>query len=172
MSGHQPGMVHPDSRGLGVDQPNAALDTFRKSQLTAQAGAVSGQSPPYPPSGQFKIKCKVGSTGQQLGFLGISEANSVDLVGVNGPYVAICEWYLYDGVNYLRVNNATVYRYLGVGSESSACWGIWTGWKNPVEPRNGGIYLTGTGRTLYPYGQDWAYWGNGITDIAVELIPV
>ena len=151
--------------GITVDAPNAALAAARAEQLAAAPPATAAAT------GPFRVKCYVKSTKADLGYLGVSAANGVDLVGHDEA--AICQWYMKDTHNYLQVNNATVFRYLGVGYHSYACWGLMTptGWVNAVTPRNDSIYLSGDDNTLYAYGNGWVCWGNADTDIGVVYEP-
>jgi hypothetical protein len=174
MSGRDPGQMPANMVDMKVDAPDPALDRRRAEQMARLASSASAGtrlgSPP--PAGKFKVKCSVKATGQGLGYLGVSTANSVDLVSENDA--AICEYVNSGGQNYLQIDNATVYRWLGVGWHEYACWGITTGggWVNPVTPMNDGIYLAGTDTTLYPYGNGWVCWGNTDSNIKVEYISV
>jgi hypothetical protein len=163
-------------KDMKVDAPDAALDRRRAEQIARLAPSASAGAglAAAPPSGQFKVKCSVKSTGQALGYLGMSQNNSVDFVGEKDANVAVCQYVNSGGQNYLQVNNGTVYRWLGVGWHDYACWGITSGggWVNPVTPKNDMIYLAGTDTTLYPYGSGWVCWGSTDSNIKVDYIPV
>jgi hypothetical protein len=154
---------------LKVDSPDPKLERQRAEQI-ARAPALAGAPPP----GKFKVKCSVNATGQALGFLGVSQNNFVDLLSENDSNVAICEYVNYNGQNYLQIDSATVYRWLGIADNDYACWGLTTagGWHNPVTPKDDGIYLANEKRTLYPYGNGWVCWGDTASNIKVEYIPV
>jgi hypothetical protein len=144
--------VHPnDAAGLSVDPPQPR-------------GA-----------GPFRLKMSVKSTGQDKGWLGVSQNNWVDLVA-DKPQAAVCQWFTgNDGQNYLQINNATVYRYIGIGANDYACWGLNTptGQWHAVVARDGVIYLANDGtspRALYPYGNDWVCWGNTDTILKYEEV--
>jgi hypothetical protein len=151
--------VHPnDTAGLSVDMPRTGL----------AGGAAQG-------AGAFRLSMSVKSTGQNKGWLGVSTNNWVDLVGDKSK-AAVCEWYTgNDGKNYLQINNATVYRYIGIGANDYASWGLNTpsGQWHAISARDNVIYLADDGptpRALYPYGNDWVCWGNTDTILKYEEV--
>jgi hypothetical protein len=113
---------------------------------------------------EFRLKMWDPATGEDKGWLGVSEGDNVQLFADSDKSrAAICQWE--DAGNelfYLRVNNATVVRWLGVGDGNvTACWGTRGGWYNKVSKDNNVIRVEGDRRGLVPSDNGWgAYWGN------------
>src|SRR6185437_10794453 len=102
---------------------------------------------------EFRLKMWDPATGEDKGWLGVSEGDNVQLFADSDKSrAAICQWE--DAGNelfYLRVNNATVVRWLGVGDGNvTACWGTRGGWYNKVSKDNNVIRVEGDRRGLVP----------------------
>ena len=151
---------HPnETQGLDVDAPNPNPNPALQGEApepgaTSFGGAASG-----------KMKCTNRSTGAFVGYLASSGNNvclSQDAAG--GETLSWCP---YGSDLYLRRSASPSDRYLGLGWNGYACWGLWTptGWVNAIvyNKADGTISLKGDEkRKLYgPYGNGWVCWSDG-----------
>jgi hypothetical protein len=82
-------------------------------------------------TGTFRLKMWDPASGDDKGWLGVSEGNNVQLFSDSDKSrAAVCQWDDAGGGKFfLRVNNASVYRWLRVGDGNvTACWGLSGGW--------------------------------------------
>jgi hypothetical protein len=115
-------------------------------------------------TGWRKMACYNLSTGELAGYLASSGNNAYLTQDVNGA--ENLQWYSNGADLYLRKDTDPNDRYLGVGWNSYACWGLWTptGWVNPViYNTDHTISLKGDpNRKLYgPEGNGWVRWSAG-----------
>ncbi|HUY99088.1 MAG TPA: hypothetical protein VMU89_01965 [Thermomicrobiaceae bacterium] len=139
---------HP-AEGLGVDVD--APRNVAQSSATVASGTSFG-----------RMKCYNRSTGAFVGWLGTYNY-SVDLVhdADSGAGVAWTPW---GSDMYLTMDWSPGYRYLGLGANSYACWGIAGGWTDAIvyNPDHTLSLKSDPKRKLYgPYGNDWVCWSNG-----------
>jgi hypothetical protein len=120
---------------------------------------------------RFRLKMFDSKTGADKGWLGVSNGNYAQLFyNADNSWIAVCEWDPAPGTkkdpSYLKVINATVYRWLGVAEYGHAGWGEAGGWINKVyishEGNNSVIRLPDPdGRALYPTSSgDFVDWGK------------
>jgi hypothetical protein len=133
--------------GVDVDAPQNSLQTGAPDITNVTFG---------------RMKCFNLSTGQFVGWLGTYNY-SVDLVHDVDSGAGLA-WNSWGSDMYLMMNWSPGYRYLGLGTSSSACWAIAGGWTKPViyNPDHTISLKEDPSRKLYgPYGNDWVYWTNG-----------
>jgi hypothetical protein len=116
------------------------------------------------------MACHNLATNQLVGYLGAGgNLNASTSIVANKEDGANVKWAYVGSDMYLEKDTTPNDRYLGLGSQSYACWGLWTrdGWVDPlVYNQDHTISLKGqTHRKLYgPYrwlGSDWAVWSEG-----------
>jgi hypothetical protein len=76
------------------------------------------------------MKCTNLATGEFIGWLGTYN-NSVDLVHDSASAASLA-WLSYGSDLYLAKETSPADRFLGLGANSSACWGLTGGWNNPI----------------------------------------
>jgi hypothetical protein len=143
---------HPnEALGIDVDAPKPGL--AEGAVATAEAGSDDGYVP---------MKCYNLSTGDFVGWLG-TYGNNVDLVH-SVEEAARLKFSSYGSDLYLRKETDPADRYLGLGWNGYATWGVTGGWNDPIV-YNGDHSIslkTDSKRKLYgPYGNDWVCWSGG-----------
>jgi hypothetical protein len=141
---------HPNEQmGIDADSPKPDL-----------------QSAPDPTSAATwkKMACYNLVTGDFVGYLGTYN-NNLDLLQ-DADDAANLVWYSSGSDLYLRKATTPNDRYLGLGWNGYACWGLWTptGWVNPVVYNSDHTISLKEDpkRKLYgPYGNDWVCWTGG-----------
>jgi hypothetical protein len=105
-----------------------------------------------------RMKCYNLMTGDFVGYLGTYN-NNVDLVG-KPEEAAKLAWSSYGSDMYLRKDTSPNDRYLGLGWNSYACWGLTGGWNDAVIfNKDKTISLkSDPKRKLYKYGNNWVCW--------------
>lgn len=138
---------HPNEElGLDVDSPRPFLSS----------DALGASETNFRP-----MRCYNLITGQAEGWLG-TYGNNVDLVH-DIKDAAMVDWYSYQSDLYLRKDTNPAYRYLGVGYNSYATWGVTGGWNDAVVYNSDHTISLKSDpkRKLYKYGNDWVCWSKG-----------
>lgn len=139
-----------------IKHPNVLLGLEVDSPMQRAAGAATS---PY-----HKMKCYNLMTKEFNGWLGVGNNQYVDLVH-DAKDAANLAWYSHNSDSYLKKDTTPSDRYLGVGANDYACYGLWipTGWVNAVI-YNGDHTISlkeDPKRKLYKYGNDWVCWSKG-----------
>jgi hypothetical protein len=108
-----------------------------------------------------KMKCTNKMTDEEIGWLG-SYGNNLDIVH-SVEQGANLVWSSHGKDVYLRKETSPADRYLGLGWNSYACWGLTGGWNDAViyDIDNHTIALkSDPKRKLCLYGNDWVCWSD------------
>jgi len=127
----------------------------------AKPGLLKGDAPAGE-TAYRKMKCFNLMTGDFVGYLGTYN-NNVDLVHVAND-AAMLAWSSSGSDMYLRKETTPNDRFLGLGWNSYACWGLTGGWNDAVvyNKEDHTISLkSDPKRRLYRYGNDWVCWSTG-----------
>ena len=130
---------------------------------------VTGSAPTNVSDSYKKMACYNLATNQLVGYVGAGGSlNASVSIVANKADGANVKWAPAGSDMYLEKDTDPNDRYLGVGTSSAACWGLWTptGWINPIvyNPDRTISLKEDPRRKLYgPYrllGSDWAYWSE------------
>ncbi len=149
---NMPATIHPTEKhpnevlGIDVDAPRPILQS----------------DAPVARGNYGKMKCYNLSTGDFVGWLA-SYNNNVYLTQDESAAASV-KWLSYKEHTYLEKETSPNDRYLGLGWNGYATWGLTGGWNDPiVYNADHTISLkTDPKRKLYgPYGNQWVAWSGG-----------
>ena len=146
-------------------EPGPEVDTV----LRQGSVPITGLAPTNVSDSYKKMACYNLATNQLVGYVGAGGSlNASVAIVANKADGTNVKWAYVGSDTYLEKETTPNDRYLGLGDQSYACWGLWTptGWVNPIVYNpDGTISLKAdSGRKLYgPYrslGSDWAVWSE------------
>lgn len=139
---------HPNELlGVDLDAPRPVLQTDAAATSQGTYG---------------KMRCYNLTTGEFVGWLG-TYGNNVDLVH-DAESAAAVAWSPHGSDMYLRKETSPNDRFLGLGWNGYATWGLTGGWNDPIIYNSDHTISLKTDpkRKLYgPYGNDWVCWSGG-----------
>ncbi len=152
--------IHPNDT-LGID-----LNGSRSENPSFQAPALD----------QYGVmKCSNLMTGQFLGYLGTAYNQYVDIVA-DKSQAAQLKWRYSGAELYLEKATEPNDRYLGVGANSYACYGLWTptGWVDAVLYNNDKTISLKSDpkRKLYIYGDNYVCWSDGESNQSILVFEM
>jgi hypothetical protein len=140
-------------QGIDVDAPNPNPNPD-----------LQGEAPKVTDTGWKKMKCFNLSTGDFVGYL--ANSNSWAFLTQDEGSAANLAWSPNGADMYLQNEASPSNRYLGLGTNSYACWGLWTptGWVNAVlynQDHTISLKAFPSNKLYGPYGNGWVCFSGG-----------